>query len=333
MRAWLPLVALSLVIGPSAAGVGAEPAPAASAATAAEFHAQVEPFFTRYCLKCHGAEEPKGEFSLQGYLSRATIVPNREAWEKVSRKLHDREMPPEEEPQPEAAERERATGWIDQQLARFDCGRDRDPGRVTIRRLNRNEYNNTIRDLLGVDFHPADDFPSDDVGYGFDNIGDVLSMPPILLEKYLSAAEKIAERALGTDQVNLVSGETSGGEIIEGGGRILTHKLEVSTPIRMFGQGEYMFRVRAYGEQAGDEPVKMSMYLDNKLIRDFEVKALENKPELYEGWMTTKGGQRTFSIVFQNDYYEPEQPAPNDRNLIISNLEVMGPYPPSSRLV
>ena len=64
----------------------------------------------------------------------------------------------------------------------------RDPGRVTIRRLNRAEYNNTIRDLLGVDFQPADDFPSDDVGYGFDNIGDVLSMPPILLEKYLSAA-------------------------------------------------------------------------------------------------------------------------------------------------
>jgi hypothetical protein len=337
MRAWLPLVALSLVIGPAAAVLAAEPAPSSQAADvaaiAAEFHGQVEPFFTRYCLKCHGAEEPKGEFSLQGYLSRAAIVADREAWEKVSRKLHDREMPPEEEPQPEVAERERATSWIDQQLAQFDCGRDRDPGRVTIRRLNRNEYNNTIRDLLGVDFHPADDFPSDDVGYGFDNIGDVLSMPPILLEKYLAAAEKIAERALGTDQVNLVTGETTGGETIEGGARILTHKLEVSAPVRMFGQGEYMFRVRAYGEQAGDEPVKMTMYLDNKVIRTFDVNAVEGKPELYEGWMTTKGGQRTFSIAFLNDYYEPEQPAPNDRNLIISDLEVMGPYPPNARLV
>lgn len=337
MRAWLPLVALPLVIGPSAAVLAAEPASGGQSADgeaiAAEFHAQIEPFFTRYCLKCHSGEEPKGEFSLKEFLGRAAIVADREAWEKVTRKLHDREMPPEEEPQPEAKERERATGWIDRQLAQFDCGRDRDPGRVTIRRLNRNEYNNTIRDLLGVDFHPADDFPSDDVGYGFDNIGDVLSMPPILLEKYLTAAERISERALGTEQVNLVSGETTGGEIIADGARILTHKLEVNTPIRMFGQGDYMFRVRAYGQQAGDEPVKMAMYLDDKLIRSFEVKATENKPELYEGWMTTKGGQRTFAIVFQNDYYEPELPAPNDRNLIISHVEVMGPYPPSSRLV
>src|SRR5438094_159202 len=69
-------------------------------------------------------------------------------------------------------------------------------GRVTIRRLNRTEYNNTIRDLVGVDFHPAEDFPADDVGYGFDNIGDVLTVSPLLLEKYLSAAEAILDRAI-----------------------------------------------------------------------------------------------------------------------------------------
>src|SRR5207248_9958495 len=71
----------------------------------------------------------------------------------------------------------------------------RNPGRVTLHRLNRAEYNNTIRDLVGVSFQPADDLPSDDVGYGFDNIGDVLSLPPILLEKYLRAADKIVTTA------------------------------------------------------------------------------------------------------------------------------------------
>ena len=65
-----------------------------------------------------------------------------------------------------------------------------------MRRLNRAEYNNTIRDLVGIDFHPADDFPSDDVGYGFDNIGDVLTLPPLLFEKYLAAAEATAEKAI-----------------------------------------------------------------------------------------------------------------------------------------
>ena len=70
------------------------------------------------------------------------------------------------------------------------------PGRVTARRLNRAEYNNTVRDLLGVDMHPADDFPQDDSGYGFDNIGDVLSLSPALMEKYFAAAEKVTRAAL-----------------------------------------------------------------------------------------------------------------------------------------
>jgi hypothetical protein len=307
--------------------------PVESAAKAVDFRGQIEPLFSRYCAKCHIADEPKGEFGLQAYLERAAVVEDRQAWEKVSQKLHDREMPPEEEAQPTPAELATITGWIDGELARFDCGKERDPGRVTIRRLNRNEYNNTIRDLLGVDFHPADDFPSDDVGYGFDNIGDVLSMPPILLEKYLAAAEKIADRTLGSEQVNLVTGETSGGEIIEGGQRILTHKAEVRAKLRMFGEGDYMFRVRAYGEQAGDEPVKMALYLDNKLVREFDVKAVAGKPQVYEAWLATKGGPHAYSVVFLNDYYEPELPAPNDRNLVIDNLEVMGPYPPTFRRV
>src|SRR5262245_35161985 len=74
--------------------------------------------------------------------------------------------------------------------------RPADPGRVTTRRLNRAEYNNTIRDLLGVDLMPADDFPQDDSGYGFDNIGDVLSLSPALMEKYLTAADRVARVAL-----------------------------------------------------------------------------------------------------------------------------------------
>ena len=106
-------------------------------------------------------------------------------------------MPPGDSEQPTPEERQRIVAWLD----RIPCesiARGRvHPGRVTIRRLNRAEYNNTIRDLFGVDFKPADDFPSDDVGYGFDNIGDVLSLPPLLLEKYLAAAEKIGGRAEG----------------------------------------------------------------------------------------------------------------------------------------
>src|SRR2546426_145170 len=100
---------------------------------------------------------------------------------------------------PPPAEREQMVSWIDATLSQADC-KIRDPGRVTMRRLNREEYNNTIHDLTGLDLRPTDDFPSDDVGYGFDNIGDVLSMSPLLMEKYIAAAEKIAQAAIITPE-------------------------------------------------------------------------------------------------------------------------------------
>jgi hypothetical protein len=324
----LPLV-LAICLPALAARSWAAEAEADKAASAAEFRERIAPLVAQYCQKCHSGAEPKGELSLEAIVKRAAIVDDRQVWEKISKKLHASEMPPEEAPQPAAGERERMAGWIDAGLARFDCGRERDPGRVTIRRLNRNEYNNTIRDLIGVDFHPADDFPADDTGYGFDNIGDVLSMPPVLLEKYLAAAQKIAERALGTEQVNLVTGEVSGGQIVEGGARFLSSEAEIRTKFKPFGQGDYMLRVRAYGEQAGDEPVKMGFYIDNEPVRVFEVKAVQNQPQLYEAWTPIKHGQHTFSVVFLNDFYAPKEPPPNDRNLIVSDLEVMGPYPPT----
>src|SRR5205807_9213020 len=86
--------------------------------------------------------------------------------------------------------------WIDAELARAAQAAPMTPGRVTMRRLNRTEYNRTVQDLTGVTFRPADDFPTDDVGNGFDNIGDVLSLPPLLLEKYLNAAEQVLSRAI-----------------------------------------------------------------------------------------------------------------------------------------
>ena len=125
-----------------------------------------------------------------------SIIKDRKLWGRLAEYVEAGDMPPEGRPQPTQAEVEQMTRAIEEVLSNVDCGRETDPGRVTMRRLNRAEYNNTIRDLVGIDFHPADDFPSDDVGYGFDNIGDVLTLPPLLFEKYLAAAEATAEKAI-----------------------------------------------------------------------------------------------------------------------------------------
>jgi hypothetical protein len=163
-----------------------------------QYEKRVQPLLARYCYGCHNQEKHKGELSLAALANGRDALQHPEIWEKVLSKLRDREMPPEEKPQPSSAERERVAGWIEHTL--FDC-ENPDPGRVTLRRLNRAEYNNTIRDLVGVDFHPADDFPADDTGYGFDNIGDVLTLSPMLLEKYLAAAETILNSAFTNDAI------------------------------------------------------------------------------------------------------------------------------------
>jgi hypothetical protein len=188
---WKPVLPLLCVIASSGF--------VARSSRADAFGDDIKPLIARYCSDCHGGERPKGGLNLARYADDLGVVKDRKFWGRVVEYVEAGEMPPEGKPQPTQAERARFTEAIEDVLGQVDCGRESDPGRVTIRRLNRAEYNNTIRDLVGIDFHPADDFPSDDVGYGFDNIGDVLTLPPLLFEKYLAAAEAIAEKAIVVD--------------------------------------------------------------------------------------------------------------------------------------
>jgi len=174
-------------------------APYVSLASDASFEKSIEPFLKNHCFQCHNSKLKIGGLSLEPYRDSKSALQDRELWEKVVQKLRTGQMPPKGMPVPPADQIASVTGWFDTQFARLDRNMKPDPGRVTARRLNRVEYNNTIRDLLGVDFKPASDFPADDSGYGFDNIGDVLSLSPVLMEKYLAAAEKIARKSIVAD--------------------------------------------------------------------------------------------------------------------------------------
>lgn len=158
-----------------------------------DYRKEIQPLLDHYCYACHG-EKKKGDLDLRVYRHQSDADKNRTVFEKVLKQVRTQEMPPEGKIKPSERERERLIQWIESVVFKCDC-KHPDPGRVTIRRLNRTEYNNTIHDLLGVDLKPAEDFPADDIGYGFDNIGDVLTLPPVLLERYLAAAEKILQAA------------------------------------------------------------------------------------------------------------------------------------------
>jgi mono/diheme cytochrome c family protein len=164
------------------------------------FADHVAPFLSMHCVACHGGDEAEGGVELDQFGDSANVQQNYELWEKISRLVNEHQMPPADEVQPSAEEITRFSEAVERELQAFDCTSVKHPGRVTIRRLNKAEYNNTIRDLVGLDLRPADRFPSDDVANGFDNMGDVLTIPPLLFEKYLDAAATIARKVFEDDQ-------------------------------------------------------------------------------------------------------------------------------------
>ncbi|MFO0911222.1 MAG: DUF1587 domain-containing protein, partial [Isosphaeraceae bacterium] len=343
MRRWwliVPAVAVGL-LSPSVRGAEAdEPRRAAAPASApqlAPYSEVAAPFLTKYCNACHTGAKPKADLNLTNYSDTESVLRGRKVWVRIKEAVEAGDMPPEGKPQPSEAEVSRLSDWIKGTLAQVDCTSQSNPGRVTIRRLNRAEYNNTIRDLVGIDFQPADDFPSDDVGYGFDNIGDVLTLPPILFEKYLQAAEKIAEQAIVAGpsaqqgQLKVWEAEdlpdSAGGGLFQDVGRVLASTGAVKVTHAFPRDAEYIVRARAFGQQAGPEVTRMAFQIDGKTLKVVDVPATQADPRLYEFRARLKGGTRTFGVAFLNDYYNEKatDPRQRDRNLVIDSLEIQGP--------
>ncbi|WP_406701000.1 DUF1592 domain-containing protein [Singulisphaera sp. Ch08] len=329
---------------------GAEPKKQA-ATSEASFSDQIAPLLAKYCIQCHGNAKPKGGLNLAKLTDESSLAENQKVWQLVVENVESGDMPPEGKPKPTKEEVELLAGWVDARLEKLDCGKESDPGRVTLRRLNRSEYNNTIRDLFGIDFRPAEDFPSDDVGYGFDNIGDVLTLPPILMEQYLAAAESIVEQAIVADAESGGTPRTwevealetdAGGSPYEDWARALATTGEIAVSFPCPRGGEYVIRARAFGQQAGSELARMAFKVDGKVVETVEVGAEVDSPRVYEVKATLNAGTRRISVAFLNDFYDPkaEDPKRRDRNLIVDYLEIQGtalgantPLPESHRKI
>jgi hypothetical protein len=310
--------------------------PTAEQASTHGYAAEIRPILATHCYPCHGTQKTKAKLNLEAFADEASVLKARKTWKKVYDQIQAREMPPQEKPRLPVPDLEKVTSWLEALLDRPDPRAPRDPGRVVMRRLNRIEYRNTIRDLVGVDFNPnAEDFPSDDVGYGFDNIGDVLSMPPILMEKYLAAAEKILGQAIQTEDRNKPAVrrfeartmQVSGGASApEGDLLVMFANGEGVLPIDIAQAGKYVLRIRAAGDQAGSEPARMALKIDERPIRVIDVAVSRKEPKVYEEKVELRPGSRRISTSFINDYYNPEaKPKERDRNLILDYVELVGP--------
>jgi mono/diheme cytochrome c family protein len=270
---WLVVVAVFVDLT-----AGLRPVRAEDAITGA---AGMREFLARHCADCHGDSKPEGDVTLSWPADDAGLLAQRKLWETALRRVEAGEMPPQDQPRPEAAEAASFVAGMRQRYAEADLRAPADPGRVTMRRLNRVEYRNTIRDLAGVDFDPTTDFPSDEIGHGFDTIGDVLTVSSLLMERYLDAAEAVMERAIPstpppvakrrrqaqyTEPASpdvkrlMVAGfrrmSTAGKGAIELG--------PINAPFEWEADGEYELRTKVYAAADSPQPVRVTLLVSGK---------------------------------------------------------------------
>ncbi len=310
------------------------------------FKKTVLPFLNSNCVFCHNKTLRTADLQLEDIRTLQTGLENEEIWNKIREKLHRGEMPPKGQPRPDFKTVNTIIRWIDSNPNRGLQSQKPDPGRVTARRLNRSEYNNTIRDLLEVDLRLADDFPVDDEGYGFDNIGDVLSVSPVLMEKYMAAANKIAQAAIVTPlrikpilEKFLAPREVGGQVTVNSDGSLnIKHRFPA--------EGEYEFQIkvvdRRYRKSEQEKglplpaPAQMTASLNGQQVKVFNVAADKYEQPNYHFQLQIPAGEQRISAKFSSDVREYQLSAyfasdvkeggkEAERKLFVDSFTILGP--------
>jgi mono/diheme cytochrome c family protein len=301
--------------------------------TAAAFRAATQSLLEQTCSQCHQGADADGGFDVSRYTSLESLASDRAGWERISRKLLTGEMPPAGIARSQA-QIDRLVRFLDAEFARADNNTEPEPGRVTLRRLNRTEYTNTIRDLLAIEFRADQSFPADDSGDGFDNIGDVLTVSPVLMEKYLAAAEKIAERALATEPLpKPVEVEYSLG--LQNLRRVAPSTVEATHHVEY--DAEYEFVVGLTGQRPeGSKPVTLGVWVDGKRVFSRSLATGASSLIYFEPYseerlrLALSEGDHTLRLGFVGDTYldtlPKEKLKDNKANKWMSALHIIGPF-------
>ncbi len=231
-------IATLLIVGNSQHAFGDE----------SKYQSQILPILKSHCYECHGDGAAEGSLSLDQFTSETVAQSKPEVWWNVLKNVRSCMMPPAEKARPTPEETEALANWIKFHVFQIDP-ENPDPGNLPVRRLNRTEYGNTVSDLMGIRFDAAILFPPDDSGFGFDNVGDALSFSPLLMEKYLRAAQSIVDRAVPKATWELPSQSFSGRDFRDetsgddGNGMSSTKAAQVKNAVRIDSSGKYLVSV------------------------------------------------------------------------------------------
>jgi cytochrome c553 len=223
----------------------APPAASPQQAATGEFAQSIRPILAQNCAACHNPANPKLRVNFLKAATAKDVEANRGLWRDVATQLRNRTMPPIDSKLTED-DRLRVALWIDKDLRRTACDAGDFAGAVAIRRLNRREYHNTIRDLLGVDYNVSELFPADGTGgAGFDTNGETLFVPPLLMERYLEAAQQILDRVIITPNLSkaFAAAELLPAAPMPTGARELSPGGQLSAPVSIYLDDDYTVRV------------------------------------------------------------------------------------------
>ncbi len=320
----------------AAPAAGPTPAPARATTkppTQAEFTAVTKSLLNDTCGQCHDDVQQEAGLDLTRPYTVDSLSTDRDLWEVVLMKLKSKEMPPAEVEYPEA-QINALVKFLDTEFRRADAAMKPDPGRVTARRLNRAEYTNTVRDLLAVEYRADRNFPTDDSGEGFDNIAEILTVSPVLMEKYLQAAEQIATSALGLATLpKPIEVERS----LRFKNLRRLNPSNVTTTHRVDFEADYDLRFGLRGQRPADaKPVTMGVWMDGKLIHTTQVETKPSGLVYFNPYseetirLSLPEGEHAFRFGFIDDEYIKTLPQANiyvDKvNKWIDSVTFVGPF-------
>ncbi len=317
----------------------------------------IVPFVEKHCVQCHGEKKTKGDLSLHTFKDDESILKANKIWLTVVEKVRSGEMPPKGKPRPSPQEIEQFEKGVKGVFERYARSGKRDPGRVTMRRLSKFEYQTTIRDLLGVRIPLADDFPGDVVAHGFDNLGDANALSPHYLDRYMAAAELLVRAAIVIGEPPPPPRQSRGGvHGLQPGppkgrnnqGRLTTDAegKPLKTPLPNFpgdgwrlhcekgpleanlldllDPGEYKFVARLQGYKAGKEAPKFALLVNGKEV--FQGVCGEATEEHVLS-LQLKPGRMRIGVSVLNEDADPKDPR-NKSGVIVHEIALIGPLMP-----
>lgn len=292
-----------------------------------------------HCVDCHSAPDPAADLDLEAWLEEKPSAAHVAALIRMKERVLDGTMPPPTAADAlKAEDRARLARWMEERIVERLPQVEVRPGRVTVRRLSREEYGRTVRALFGVDLDVARMLPADDLGYGFDNVGDALSVSQLHLEKYAQAAAEIAYQVFlredpDNPEVRRIEAEAmsaSNDRFPLGEFAGLFSRGTVTSRVKLPRPARYRVRIAAAAQQAGPELAKMRIAVGRQVIKTVEVEGTRKEPSIHEVEVLMNGGPQEVHASFINDYYDPKAKnrADRDRNLYIDWCEVVGPLDP-----